>query len=197
MTCSPVRFSSRFERIFDASFKSKRFGRAHLIILVQAAALQALQNTRPWRHGSRAPIATIQDHETRPMRIVFCRRKGLDGASAAASLAMIASGMSGRLDPSVQGRTGDRALAAASGPTADKDSAAAQAGPAFAANSSAFGKRFQWFKGRQQSSRACPCRSICTSRSCLRLQERICRNPRLCTKRRLRLRPIIAATGKN
>ena len=33
----------------------------HLIILGQAAALQALQNTQPWRHGSRIPIVTNQE----------------------------------------------------------------------------------------------------------------------------------------
>ncbi len=85
-----------------------------------------------------------------------------------------------------QGRTGDRAFASASGPTADKDLAAAQSSPAFAANSSAFEKRCQWFKGRQQSSRARPCRSIWTSRSCRGPEERTFRHPRLCTKRGLR-----------
>ena len=38
----------------------------------------------------------------------FCRIKGLDDASAAASLAAIASGMSGSLNPSVQGPRANR-----------------------------------------------------------------------------------------
>ena len=41
--------------------------RVHLMIIGQAAAaLQAIQNTQPWRHGSRVPIVANQDHETHP-----------------------------------------------------------------------------------------------------------------------------------